>query len=92
MYQLHLWQNFFNFSVETQVFSTNIKVGKVASVYKSREKDDLNAYRPISVLPNVDRFLKIPFMGSKLLTLLALFCNSKGTEGGVFYPREVFCW
>ena len=68
--------------METQVFSTDIKVGKVAPVYKSREKDDLNAYRPISVLPIVDRFLKIPFMGSNLLTLLALFCNSKGTGGG----------
>ena len=43
----------FNFSLETKVFSDDFKVGKVAPVYKSWDKDDLNNYRPISVLPTV---------------------------------------
>ena len=32
-----------------------MKVGRVAPVYESGEKDDLNNYRPISVLPTVSR-------------------------------------
>ena len=43
----------FNFSLETEVFPDDLKVGKVAPVYKSGDKDDLNNYRPISVLPTV---------------------------------------
>ena len=43
----------FNFSPETKVFPDDLKVGKVAPVYKSGDKDDLNNYRPILVLPTV---------------------------------------
>ena len=39
----------FNLSLETKVFPDDLKVGKVAPVYKSGDKDDLNNYRPISV-------------------------------------------
>ena len=45
----------FNFSIETGVFPDDLKIGRVAPVYKSGEKDDLNNYRPISVLPTVAR-------------------------------------
>ena len=45
----------FNFSVLIKVFPDDLKIGKVASVYKSGDKDDLNNYRPISVLPTVAR-------------------------------------
>ena len=45
----------FNFSLETKVFPDDLKVGKVAPVNKSGDKDDLNNYRPISVLPTVAR-------------------------------------
>ena len=37
----------FNFSLETKVFPDDLKVGKVAPVYKSGDKDDLNNSRPI---------------------------------------------
>ena len=45
----------FNFSVLTKVFPDDLKIGKVAPVYKSGDKDDLNNYCPISVLPTVTR-------------------------------------
>ena len=45
----------FNFSVLTKVFPVDLKIGKVAPVYKSGDKDDLNNYRPISVLPTMAR-------------------------------------
>ena len=35
-------------SVETGIFPDDLKAGRVASVYESDEKDDLNNYRPIS--------------------------------------------
>ena len=45
----------FNFSVLIKVFHDDLKIGKVAPVYKSGDKDDLNSYRRISVLPTVAR-------------------------------------
>ena len=45
----------FNFSVLTKVFPDDLKIGKVAPVYKSGDRDDLNNYHPISVLPTVAR-------------------------------------
>ena len=45
----------FNFSVLTKVFPDDMKTGKVAPVYKPGDKEDLNNYRPISVLPTVAR-------------------------------------
>ena len=47
----------FNFSVLTKVFPDDLKIGKVAPVYKSGDRDDLNnyMYHPISVLPTMAR-------------------------------------
>ena len=39
----------------TKVFPDDLKVGKVAPACKSGERDNLNNYRPISVLPKVAR-------------------------------------
>ena len=65
----------FNFSLASNVFPDDLKVGKIAPVHKSGDKDQLNNYRPISVLPTVARvFEKIIygqlyeyFMTNKLL-------------------------
>ena len=38
----------FNFSAASKVFSDDLKVGKIAPVHKSRDKDQLKNYRPIS--------------------------------------------
>ena len=64
-----------NFSVASKVFLDDLKVGKIAPVYKSGDKNQINNYRPISVLPAVARvFEKIIygqlyeyFMTNKLL-------------------------
>ena len=45
----------FNFLPQTKVFPYDLTVGKVAPLYKSGDKDDLNNCRPISVLPTVAR-------------------------------------
>ena len=65
----------FNLSLASKVFPDDLKVGKIAPVHKSGDKDQLNNYRPISVLPTVVRvFEKIIygqlyeyFMTNKLL-------------------------
>ena len=65
----------FNFSLASNVFPDDLKVGKIAPVHKSGDKDQLNNYRPISALPTVARvFKKIIygqlyeyFMANKLL-------------------------
>ena len=52
----------FNFSVASKVFPDDLKVGKIAPVHKSGDKDQLNNYHPISVLPTVARvFEKIMY-------------------------------
>ena len=45
----------FNFSAASKVFPGDLKVGKIAPVHKSGEKDQLNNYRPNSVFPTVAR-------------------------------------
>ena len=45
----------FNFLLETKLFPDDMKVGKVAPVYKSEDKEDWNNYHPIFVLPTVAR-------------------------------------
>ena len=65
----------FNFSVASKMFPDDLKVGKIVLVHKSGDKDQLNNYRPNSILPTVARgFEKIIygqlyeyFMSNKLL-------------------------
>ena len=48
-------EEIFNFSMKTGVFPDEFKVGKVIPMFKLGEMEDLNNYRPISVLPTVAR-------------------------------------
>ena len=48
----------FNACIETKVFPDDLKIGKVTPIFKSERKDDLNNYRPITVLPTVARVME----------------------------------
>ena len=48
----------FNLSVTTGVFPTNLKTSKVIPVHKKESKFDFSNYRPISVLPNLDKIFE----------------------------------
>ena len=45
----------FNLSISTKIFPDDLKVLKVVPVYKSGERENLNNYRPIAVLPTIAR-------------------------------------
>ena len=45
----------FNFSITSTILSDDLKVGKVSHVHKPGDRDDLNNYRPITVLPTIAR-------------------------------------
>ena len=64
----------FNFSVSTKVFPDDLKIGKVAPVYNSEDKDDLSNYHPISVLPTVARVLKRSYMDRYMNVLPQISC------------------
>ena len=44
---------FFNHSISLGIFPNELKLAKVISVYKKGSADQLNNYRPISLLPSV---------------------------------------
>ena len=44
-----------NFSIGTKTYLDDFKVAKVTPVYKSGDKDDVNNYRPISIIPTIAR-------------------------------------
>ena len=48
----------FNISFSTGVFPTILKVAKVVPVYKKDSKLDFSNYRPISLLPNIEKILE----------------------------------
>ena len=48
----------FNACIKTKVFPDDLKIGKVTPIFKSERKDDLNNYRPITVLPTVARVME----------------------------------
>ena len=48
----------FNCSLLSKMFPDDLKTGKVAPVFKSGDRDNLNNYRPITVLPTIDRVFK----------------------------------
>ena len=45
----------FNCSISTNVFPDDLKIGKVSPIHKSNDRDNLNNYRPTSVLPTIAR-------------------------------------
>ena len=53
----HLSQ-IFNISLTTKCYPDSLKFAKVAPVYKGGDKDNLDNYKPISVLPTVAGYLR----------------------------------
>ena len=51
---LHL-ADIFNYSLVSEKFLDDFKIGKVSPLFRNGEKDDRNSYRPISVLPSIAR-------------------------------------
>ena len=51
----HLLQ-IFNISLTTKCYPESLKFAKVVPVYKGGDKDNLDSYRPISVLPTLLRY------------------------------------
>ena len=45
----------FSLSISTKIFPDDLKALKVVPVYKPGEKENLNNYRPIAVLPTITR-------------------------------------
>ena len=50
--------NIFNKSLETGTVPDLLKLAKIIPIYKSKNKELLNNYRPISLLPTVSKLLK----------------------------------
>ena len=48
----------FNQCIQTNILPDDFKVGRVTPIFKSGDKEDLNNYRPISVLPTVARIFE----------------------------------
>ena len=67
----------FNFSLMTGVFPSVLKTVKVVPVFKKDSKLDYSNYRPISLLPNIEKILET-FMYKRLYTFLNknnVICN-----------------
>ena len=47
----------FNCSLLSEMFPDDLKTGKVAPVFKSGKRDNLNNYRPITVLPPIEKLV-----------------------------------
>ena len=43
----------FNQCIQKNIFPDDFKVGRVTPIFKAGDKEDLNNYRPISVLPTI---------------------------------------
>ena len=48
----------FNRSLETSIFPSIWKCGKVAALFKGGDRTDCNNYRPITVLPTISKILE----------------------------------
>ena len=48
----------FNQCIQKNIFPDDFKVGRVTPIFKSLDKEDLNNYRPISVLATVARIFE----------------------------------
>ena len=48
----------FNVCIDASVCPSDFRMARVTPIFKSDDQEDLNSYRPFSVLPTVARVLK----------------------------------
>ena len=75
----------FNLSISTKIFPEDLKVLKVVPVYKSGERENLNNYRPISVLPTIARVFEKLLYGQ----LCSYLMNNKFLDDRQFGFRSL---
>ncbi len=75
-----------NESIKHSVFPDKWKQGKVAPLHKSGPKDDVNNYRPISVLPIISKILE-KHVHDSLMDYLILYRLLHKTQSG-FRPKH----
>jgi hypothetical protein len=54
----------FNKTISTSIFPTDWKLARVTPIFKKSKKDDMNNYRPITVISVAERFLKSLLLSS----------------------------
>ena len=69
----------FNLSIEKKIFSDDLKMSKVTSIYKANDKGDLSNCRPIPVLSCFAKILE-PILYNRLYQYL--------TENKIFYSKQ----
>ena len=54
-----------NKSVDTGIFPESLKLAKVTPIYKAKDKENLNNYRPISVLSSLAKVFERIFFNQR---------------------------
>lgn len=75
-----------NHSIKNSIFPDQWKEGKVAPLYKAGSKDDVNNYRPISILPILSKILE-KHIHDSLMDFLIHFKLLHKTQSG-FRPNH----
>ena len=61
-YILEPLKKIFNLSIQTNTFPDNMKIAIIKPLYKTNDKQQISNYRPISLLPQISKFLKKLFL------------------------------
>ena len=75
----------FNLSISTKIFPEDLKVLKAVPIYKSGERENLNNYRPIAVLPTIARVFEKLLYGQ----LYSYLMNNKLLDDRQFEFRSL---
>ena len=79
----------FNQCIQKNIFPDDFKVGRVAPIFKSGDKEDFNNYRPISVLPTVARIFESCYMSSCInITRIMRFLERSSGDSALYIPRH----
>ena len=81
-------------SIETGGFPSTCKNAKVSPIFKTGDKDDVNNYRPISILPTISKVIE-KWIEIKLMSYLdeysLLHKNQSGFRKGHSTESALIC-